>query len=81
MPLAVEVIRDGNPNAASDGATAAAVLHASVVGALANVEINVASLKDVDEVARMRDESSHLRSSAEDLLAAAGAAFAERMSG
>ena len=81
MPLAVEAIRDGNPNAASDGATAAAVLHASVVGALANVEINVASLKDADEARTMREESSGLRSTADEQLAAAEAAFLERVGG
>jgi glutamate formiminotransferase/formiminotetrahydrofolate cyclodeaminase len=79
MPLAVEVVRAGNPNAASDGATAASVLHASVAGGLANVEINVASLKDADEVHRMRDESSGLRSTADELLEAAAIAFRERL--
>jgi formiminotetrahydrofolate cyclodeaminase len=79
MPLAVEVIRDGNPNAASDGATAAAALYASVVGGLANVEINVASLKDAGAAAEMRQESASLRSTADEQLAAAGAAFLERM--
>jgi glutamate formiminotransferase/formiminotetrahydrofolate cyclodeaminase len=81
MDLAVEVVEKGNPNAASDGATAAAVLHASVQGALANVEINLSSLKDPDEVARMRSEVDAIRRQAEEQLAAAQQAFARTMSG
>ena len=81
MDLAVEVVEKGNPNAASDGATAAAVLHASVVGALANVEINLASLKDQDEVARLRAEVDAIRNQADGQLAAARQAFARRMAG
>jgi formiminotetrahydrofolate cyclodeaminase len=81
MDLAVEVVEKGNPNAASDGATAAAVLHASVQGALANVEINLSSLKDQDEVARIRSEVDAIRRQAEEQLAAAQQAFARTMSG
>ncbi len=79
MDLAVEVVEKGNPNAASDGATAAAVLHASVLGALANVEINLGSLKDQELVARMRSEVAVIRTQAEGQLAAARQAFARRV--
>jgi glutamate formiminotransferase / formiminotetrahydrofolate cyclodeaminase len=81
IDLAIEVIEKGNPNAASDGATAAAMLHASVLGALANVEINLASLKDEEEVARLRSETDVLRSQADEQLAAARQAFARRIAG
>jgi formiminotetrahydrofolate cyclodeaminase len=76
---AVEVIRTGNPNAASDGATAAAMLHAAIVGAVANVEINLASLKDEEERARMAEEGRGLRSRAQETLGEAGEAFVARL--
>jgi glutamate formiminotransferase/formiminotetrahydrofolate cyclodeaminase len=79
IDLAPEVIERGNPNAASDGASAAAMLHAAVVAALANVEINAASLKDEEEVVRMRDEAGSLRGKAQELLRTSGAAFRARV--
>ncbi len=79
IDLAPEVIEKGNPNAASDGASAAAMLHAAVIAALANVEINAASLKDADEVERMRDEAGSLRGKAQEQLRITGAAFRARV--
>jgi methenyltetrahydrofolate cyclohydrolase len=79
METVVEVIEHGNPNAASDGASAAAALHASVLGAVANVEINLASLKDAEESSRMGEEGSALRTRAGQILEAAGRAFAQRL--
>jgi formiminotetrahydrofolate cyclodeaminase len=79
MDVVVEVIEHGNPNAASDGASAAAALHASVVAAVANVEINVASLKDAEESARMSEEAWALRTTAGQILEAAGQAFVRRL--
>ena len=49
MELAREVTEIGNANAASDGASAAQVLSASVWSATYNVEINAAALKDPRE--------------------------------
>ncbi len=79
MDLAIEVIEKGNPNAASDGLSAAAVLHASVTAALANVEINLTSMKDQDAVTKMRQEADALRAHADEGFAAAGEAFRSRL--
>lgn len=46
MDLAVEVAREGNLNAISDGATGAAQAQAALTGAGYNVRINVVSLKE-----------------------------------
>jgi len=81
LEVAIEVIEKGNPNAASDGLSAAAVLHASVTAALANVEINLASLKDQDAVAKMRQEGDALRAHALEGFAAAAEAFRSRLAG
>jgi formiminotetrahydrofolate cyclodeaminase len=56
--------------------SAAFVLHAAVGSALANVEINAASLKDAEAAAALRAEAEALRTSAADLLVRATAAFA-----
>ena len=58
MELAEDATAMGNPQAASDGVSAAAHLYCAAACAIANVEINAASLKDparrtvlLDEVA------------------------------
>jgi len=76
---AAEVIEKGNPNAASDGLSAAAVLHAAVVAAAANVEINAVALKDAEAAAALRQEAEGLRVAARNGLDAAATAFASRM--
>jgi glutamate formiminotransferase len=50
-----------NPNMASDLTTAVALARAAVTGALANVEINLASIKDSDFVAKTRTEVARLK--------------------
>jgi formiminotetrahydrofolate cyclodeaminase len=79
LDLAIEVIEKGNPNAASDGLSAAAVLHASVTAALANVEINLASIKEPDYVETTRFEVERLRTRADEARAGAEAAFTARL--
>lgn len=81
MPLALEAVERGNPNAASDGLAAAQMLHAAVQTALANVAINLASLRDRDRAGTLRAEGEGLRAEAVRLLAAADAAFASRLAG
>jgi glutamate formiminotransferase len=49
-----------SPNMSSDLTTAAALARASVEGALANVQINVESLKDADFVAQVRQRTQAL---------------------
>jgi formiminotetrahydrofolate cyclodeaminase len=69
----------GNANAASDGLSAAHVLHAAAHAALANVEINAAALKDEATAAELGAESRSLAERADALLVRARAAFAARL--
>jgi formiminotetrahydrofolate cyclodeaminase len=71
----------GNPNAASDGMSAAAMLYASVLAAKANVEINAASLGDDARRRALLDEVTRIRSRAEVLLEQCREAFGLRLSG
>ena len=73
-----EVIAEGNSDAASDGMSAAAMLHAGVLSALANVSINAASLKDAEAASLLRSEAAELSASAGRALEAARAAFEKR---
>ena len=79
LGAAVEVIEHGNPNAASDGAAAASALHAAVLGAAANVDINAVSLKDAAAKGRLIDEAAELRTEATDALQSAARAFQDRL--
>jgi len=75
---AAEIIAKGNPDAASDGMSGAAMLHAGVLCALANVSINAGSLKDAALAERLRSQAAELSASADRALSAARGAFAER---
>src|SRR5437762_8328394 len=50
-----------NPNMKSDLITAAALARAAIEGALANVEINLESLKDAEFIARIRERAAALK--------------------
>ena len=50
-----------NPNMKSDLTTAVALSHAALTGALANVEINLESLKDDQFVAETRRRAATLK--------------------
>ena len=50
-----------NPNMKSDLTTALALAHAAMEGALANVDINLESIKDADFVSRVRKNAASLR--------------------
>jgi formiminotetrahydrofolate cyclodeaminase len=78
MELAVEVVERGNPNAASDGLSAAHMLGAATASALANVEINAASLKDAARAASLRTDAAALRERSAALVTSAVEAFAAR---
>ena len=59
MDLAEKVIRNGNRNAVSDGAVGAMMARTAVLGALFNVKINLASVKDkafVEETMRQANK-------------------------
>ena len=79
LELAREVTESGNVNAVSDGAAAAQLLAASTWAALANVEINLASIKEPDFVETTRFDIERLRTRAEDARAGAEAAFTARL--
>jgi glutamate formiminotransferase / formiminotetrahydrofolate cyclodeaminase len=80
MDLAREAVEKGNVAAASDGAAAAAVLFAAVQGALANVEINVSSLKDADTAARLQADVKRIDTRSKETLEAAFLAFRRAVS-
>lgn len=69
----------GNANAASDGVSAAYALHAATHSALANVAINAAGLKDEEVARELGAEARELGERADELLAAARAAFVSRV--
>jgi formiminotetrahydrofolate cyclodeaminase len=50
MDLSEKVIKNGNPNAITDGAVACMMARTAVLGALYNVKINLSSIKDKDFV-------------------------------
>jgi formiminotetrahydrofolate cyclodeaminase len=79
LDVAREVTEVGNVNAASDGASAAFALHAATRSALANVDINVASLKDAAVADRLRAEADAIRERCAALLEATTDALASRM--
>jgi glutamate formiminotransferase len=59
--IAVSLDRVTNPNMKSDLTTAKALAQAAITGALANVEINLASIKDAAFVAEVRRKTETLR--------------------
>ena len=71
LDMAEGVAQKGNPNAVSDAACGARFLHAALMGALYNVEINLTSIKDASYVRMRSDEARSLRERAEAALASA----------
>jgi len=62
MDLAEKTIRNGNRNAVSDGAVGTMMARTAVLGALFNVKINLASVKDKAFVEDMMREVNQLES-------------------
>ena len=62
MDLAEKAIRNGNRNAVSDGAVGTMMARTAVLGALYNVKINLASVKDKAFVEDMMREVNQLES-------------------
>ncbi len=79
MGLAEEVTENGNPNAASDGLSGAAALHAATVAALANVQINAFAFTDQVRRGELMDDVRRLRDRADALLADVDEAFRARV--
>jgi formiminotetrahydrofolate cyclodeaminase len=69
----------GNVNAASDGLVAAHALYTATFSALANVEINVAALKDETVARELRGETEALKTRAEAFLSETKSAFSARL--
>lgn len=64
LKLAPVIKEFGNPNASSDVEVGIGMLRTGLRGALANVEINLGSLKDAAYIERVRRESSQLAATA-----------------
>lgn len=79
MGLAEEATAIGNPNAASDGLSGAAALHAAAVAGLANVQINAFAFVDTSRRAELLDDCRRLRERADQVLADVDAVFQERL--
>jgi formiminotetrahydrofolate cyclodeaminase len=80
IELARQLSKDANMNAISDLQTAIYVGHASALGALANVNINLAGIKDEEYCAQMRSKISAIQTDLEHTKAQALDAIAMRMS-
>ncbi len=79
MELAEDATAMGNPNAASDGMSAAGMLLASVIAARANVEINASALKDEARREALLEEVTAIRDRADRLLEQCREAFGLRL--
>jgi formiminotetrahydrofolate cyclodeaminase len=80
MELAEDATSTGNPRAASDGVSGAAHLYCATICAIANVEINAASLKDEARRTALLDEVAALRGRADQSVRESQTAFQLRLS-
>jgi formiminotetrahydrofolate cyclodeaminase len=80
MTLAEDATSMGNVRAASDGVSAAIHLSCAALCAIANVEINAASLKDPSRRAALLEEVARLRDRADRSVRESQAAFRRRLS-
>jgi formiminotetrahydrofolate cyclodeaminase len=79
LGLAEEVTRDGDANAAADGLSAAAGLHAATVASVANAEINAFAIADDERRRELMETCRALRDRASSLLDEAQSTFANRI--
>ena len=80
MELAEDATSSGNPQAASDGVSGAAHLYCAVICAIANVEINAASLKDGARRAALLDDVAAVRGRADQSVRESQTLFQLRLS-
>lgn len=80
MPFAEDATAVGNPHAASDGVSGAAHLYCAALCAIANVEINAASLKDQARRSALLDTVASLRGRADQSVRESQTAFQLRLS-
>ena len=64
LKISTEIIKFGNPNAASDAAVAGVMSYAALQSAIYNVKINLGSIKDEAYVAAVREKLAGLLSEA-----------------
>lgn len=79
MRMALECIRLGNANAASDGFVGALMARTAVLGALSNVRINLAGIKDEEFTGRMKAACIAIEEEARSLEREADAALNKRI--
>jgi formiminotetrahydrofolate cyclodeaminase len=79
LGLAEEVTREGDPNAAADGLSAAAALHAATAASVANAEINAFAIADDERRRELMETCRALRERAGSLLDEAQSTFATRI--
>ena len=80
IELAAEVAETGNANAVSDALSAAALAHAGLMAAAANVRVNAAGLRDSSAAKPWLEELGELEGRAASAEARAQAALAQRIS-
>jgi formiminotetrahydrofolate cyclodeaminase len=80
MELAEDATSSGNAQAASDGVSGAAHLYCATICAIANVEINAASLEDEARRTILLDEVAALRGRADQSIRESQTAFQLRLS-
>jgi len=66
IELAELVVKHGNKNAVTDGAVAVMMARTAVLSALYNVKINLASIKDMDFVERIKKDVTSLETEIEN---------------
>lgn len=66
FPIAEAVVKSGNKNAVTDGLVSALLARSAVLGALLNVRINLASIRDEAFVAAMRARVTELERTAQE---------------
>ena len=79
LDLVLLVVGKGNVNAVSDAGVAGLLAHAAVEGALLNVRINLAGVRDPSVVDETKKVARKIHDRAEDLAAKIAAAVASRM--
>ena len=79
LKMLPDLARTGNPNAVSDVAVGALLAYAAAHGALHNVRINLASIKDETFAAKLRADAEALGEEAARLRDATMTAVRERM--
>lgn len=80
LPVAAELVEAGNRNAISDALSAAQMLHAAAMSALANVSVNLVSMTGGPRVGALQGDAQRLSGEVGERLRAVEAAFAERLS-